>query len=82
MKITNSSLGITGRFKTGNTGLIATDNRIVKNDLTPLKGKDYILQTDDYFSTEEVPFNTTQTVVKINIDPIYKNKETNIIVLK
>lgn len=79
---TNSALGIMGMPKTGNTGAILTDNRMVKNDFTPVKKKEYALQADEYFSVEDMTFETTRTTVKVNNEPLYKVKETTVVVLK
>lgn len=65
-----------------NTGTVAIDNMMVKKDSTSGKKKDYVSQTEKYYSTEETVFDTTSIVVqKIDNEP-YKVSENVVVVFK
>ncbi len=66
-----------------NSGIVAMDNRIIRTDFTSGKKKDFISQTEKYYTFKEERFDSIQKTISTKVDEIpYQIHENKIVVFK
>ena len=78
--MTNSSSNVTNNLNPGSSASLKNDQRMVTNEFSSKRQKEYIIQKNEYYSLSEKPFEEVQKEMNIKVSENYIPLEKIVVV--